>query len=55
VPGDSTFPLWVVALIVAAVAPWCARALQVTLERRVRRRTLDTIAQARDEADKGSP
>jgi hypothetical protein len=44
--GTLSPPIWLVALVLAALAPACARALQVALERRLRRRTLDTIAQA---------
>ncbi len=39
-------PVWLVALVVAALAPWAARALQAALERRVRRRTLALLADA---------
>jgi len=39
-------PLWTVALVVAALAPWSARIFQFVLERRVRRRTLDLLAKA---------
>jgi len=57
----TPIPVWVVALALAAAAPWCARALQVALERRARRRTLDFVAEAcgrsrdggRHEADEG--
>ena len=48
-------PLWMVALVVAALAPWCARALQVVVERRVRRRTLDLLAKALPEGGRGKP
>jgi hypothetical protein len=40
-------PLWLVALVMAALAPWGSRALQVLLERRLRRRTLALLAKAR--------
>jgi hypothetical protein len=40
-------PLWLVALVMAALAPWGARALQVILERRLRRRTLALLAEVR--------
>jgi hypothetical protein len=39
-------PLWLVALIVAAAAPFCAAALQAGLESRLRRRTSATLARA---------
>jgi hypothetical protein len=39
-------PLWLVALIVAAAAPFCAAALQAVLESRLRRRTSATLARA---------
>jgi hypothetical protein len=39
-------PLWLVALIVAAVAPFCAAALQAVLESKLRRRTSATLARA---------
>jgi hypothetical protein len=44
---DATaIPVWFVALVLAAAAPWGVRLLQAALERRLRRRTLDFIAQA---------
>jgi hypothetical protein len=39
-------PLWLVALIAAAAAPFCAAALQAVLEARLRRRTSATLARA---------
>jgi len=48
-------PLWMVALVVAAFAPWSARALQLVVERRVRRRTLDLLAKALPEGERGKP
>jgi hypothetical protein len=39
-------PLWLVALIVAAAAPFCAAALQAALETKLRRRTSTTLARA---------
>lgn len=42
----TPIPVWVVALALAAVAPWCARVLQLALERRAHRRTLDFVAEA---------
>jgi hypothetical protein len=39
-------PLWLVALIVAAAAPFCAAALQAVLESKLRRRTSTTLARA---------
>jgi hypothetical protein len=44
-----------VALVVAAFAPWSARALQLVVERRVRRRTLDLLAKALPEGERGKP
>ena len=40
-------PIWLLALGLAALAPWGARALQSMLERRVRRRTLALLAKVR--------
>jgi hypothetical protein len=40
-----TVPVWGVALVVAAIAPWCVRLLTAAMLESVRRRTLDTIAQ----------
>jgi hypothetical protein len=51
----SSPPLWMLALVVAAVAPWTARALQLVLERRVRRRTLDLVAKALPGWERGKP
>ena len=39
-------PVWLIALILACAAPFLVGALQSLLERRLRRRTLDTIHQA---------
>jgi hypothetical protein len=47
----TTLPLWIVALILAAVAPWCVRVLQSVFERRLRQRTIATIAASRREQD----
>jgi hypothetical protein len=44
-------PLWLVALIVAAAAPFCATALQVVLESRLRRRTNAVLTRARATLD----
>ena len=41
-----TVPLWAVALAIAAVAPWCASALQAALERRRRERTRQLLREA---------
>jgi hypothetical protein len=41
-----SIPVWLVALFLAAAAPGCVRLLQARFERRLRRRTLDTIAPA---------
>jgi hypothetical protein len=40
-------PLWMIALVLAALAPWGARALQAWLERRLRQRTRDVLSRAR--------
>jgi hypothetical protein len=37
-------PLWVIALVLAAFAPFCARAWGTTLERRVRERSVRLLA-----------
>jgi hypothetical protein len=47
-------PLWLVALIVAVAAPFCAAALQVVLEFRLRRRTSVALARARAALGEGS-
>ena len=39
-------PIWLVALVLAAFAPWGVRALQLALEQRLRRRTLAMLARA---------
>jgi hypothetical protein len=39
-------PVWLVALVLAGLAPWAARALETVLARRLRRRTLAFLAQA---------
>jgi hypothetical protein len=41
----SGVPTWVLALVAAAVAPSCVRLFASSLERRVQRRTVDTVAQ----------
>jgi hypothetical protein len=41
-----SIPLWPLALVLAAAAPWAVHALEATLQRRVRRRTLALLAQA---------
>jgi hypothetical protein len=47
------FLVWVVPLVLAAVAPWSVRALKTALEQRARRRTLLALevasAAARDD------
>jgi hypothetical protein len=45
-------PLWLAALVLAAVAPWCVRALAAHLEQRVSRRTrrvIEAVAESRKE------
>jgi hypothetical protein len=54
VPSLSSLPLWTVALVVAAIAPWCVRAFSRALERRVHRRTVDTIARAKARSSQSS-
>jgi hypothetical protein len=39
-------PIWIVALALAACAPWCVRAIADGLEGRVRRRTESLVARA---------
>jgi len=39
-------PIWIVALALAACAPWCVRAISDALEGRVRRRTEALVARA---------
>jgi hypothetical protein len=36
---NGALPLWVIALVAAAVAPWGARTLATAFDRRVRERT----------------
>jgi hypothetical protein len=43
-------PVWLVALVLAALAPWAARALERALVQRQRRRTLALLAQALPQA-----
>jgi hypothetical protein len=43
-------PVWIVALVLAAGAPWFARALGDRFELRVRRRTQALVARARGAA-----
>ena len=45
-------PLWLVALIAAAAAPFCAAALQALLESKLRRRTSTTLARALSTIDR---
>jgi hypothetical protein len=49
----TSIPVWLVALVLAALAPWAARALETVLVRRQRRRTLEFLAQALPEHDEG--
>src|ERR1700730_15548856 len=46
VSDAPSIPIWLVALTLAVLAPFFARAVQLAFERRLRRRTLDTITQA---------
>jgi hypothetical protein len=48
-------PLWLVALTLAAAAPFCAAALQAALESRLRSRTQATIARALSMLDAQKP
>ncbi|MGH7294589.1 MAG: hypothetical protein ACRELB_06645 [Polyangiaceae bacterium] len=38
-------PIWIIALVCAALAPWAVRALAAYFEARVRRRTLAFLQQ----------
>jgi hypothetical protein len=42
----TTIPIWLVALVFAAIAPWCVRAFSDGMERRLRRRTAAVLAHA---------
>ena len=44
-------PLWIVALVLAAAAPFFVRALQVVLEGRLRRRTRRVLERALSRAE----
>ncbi len=44
-------PVWILALGLAAISPWCVRALADRFELRVRRRTEALIARARGTRD----
>jgi hypothetical protein len=46
-------PLWLVALIVAAAAPFCAAGLQAMLESRLQGRTRSALAKARSALERG--
>ncbi|HEY8088902.1 MAG TPA: hypothetical protein VIF09_13680 [Polyangiaceae bacterium] len=37
-------PLWIIALVCAALAPWAVRLLATAIERRLRRRTAEFLA-----------
>jgi hypothetical protein len=39
-------PLWAIALVLAAVAPWCVRAIAGVLENRSRDRTREVLRAA---------
>jgi hypothetical protein len=43
----NVLPLWAVALVLAAAAPWLVRALAGGLEARVRKRALVVVARAK--------
>ena len=49
-------PVWLAALVLAAVAPWCVRAFATSLEQRVIRRTrrVIDIVESPVEPQKGS-
>jgi len=55
VKGVTSPPIWLLALVMAALAPWAARALQAWLEHRLRRRTLDVLARAFPQPDRRRP
>jgi hypothetical protein len=46
-------PVWAVALVAAAAAPWCVRFLVRELERRARERTLEALARASPRREHG--
>ena len=49
-------PAWLVALVLAALAPLCVRAFATSLEQRVIRRTrrvIDAVAETRTESEGG--
>jgi hypothetical protein len=46
-------PLWLVALIVAAAAPFCAAGLQAVLEAKLHVRTRSALAKARSALEHG--
>jgi hypothetical protein len=54
----TTPQVWLVALVLAGLAPFAVAAWQASLERRTRQRTLDVMARAgiaaRDERDRAS-
>jgi hypothetical protein len=43
----NVLPLWAVALVIAAAAPWLVRAYAGNLEARARKRALIVVARAR--------
>jgi len=42
----TAIPIWLVALVFAATAPWCVRAFADVIEQRLRRRTAAVLARA---------
>jgi hypothetical protein len=51
----SSVPIWLIALVCAAVAPWAVRVLERAMLRRVRERTDALLARAEADARAGAP
>ena len=47
-PVEGVLHVWLFALVMAALAPWCVQAFARALERRVRRETEAALAAARE-------
>ena len=47
--GSSTVPLWAIALLLAVVAPFAARALALLFERRAREKSTRLLESAFEE------
>jgi hypothetical protein len=48
--GEFGIPLWVVALALAAFAPWCVRAIAHVVDRKTQERTNMILARAKIQA-----